>query len=337
MGRRVGARRSEVNFNKRLAENFAIASRPLSRDQLAVKLVSILLAGVIFAPGANADNTGAGQPRHKSHCKIPVDAHALWQSDAAKDFYNSLAWGVGTGAIHWGTTPATRWTRTNGFDSGIRGGLRLGSANSRKDADFWSDITLVASTGLLPLSGIFVSLRHGDCLEAWDMATDLSESLTLSFFITASVKAIAGRERPYVRECDGSPPSDANCNDANRKLSFFSGHASAAAAGAGVTCAYAIKRKAWGESTAAQVFPCALGIGAAFTTGILRIAADKHWGTDVLVGLIVGGAVGYFDTWGPFDFLKFESHSASGARDVRGVILPYAGSGEIGARMALVF
>ena len=66
-----------------------------------------------------------------------------------------------------------------------------------------------------------------------------------------------------------------------------------------------------------------------------RIAADRHWGTDVFMGLIVGGAIGYFDTWGPFDILKFESDSDRGTRNVRGIVRPYAGGGQIGARMAL--
>ena len=311
----------------------AIALRSFSRDRFARKLVGVLLAGAILAPGASADN-GAG---HKSRCKTPVDSDALWRSEAAKDFYNAIAWGVGTGVVRWSTTPETRWSTTNGFDTGIRSGLRLGSTSGRKDADLWSDITLATGTALIPSSAIALSIRQGDCLEAWDMLTDLTESLTLSFFVTESVKLAVGRERPYVQECDGTPPGDIDCRDSDKKLSFFSGHASAAAAGAGVTCSYAIKRKAWGESAAARVLPCALGVGTALTTGILRIAADKHWGTDVFIGLIVGGAIGYFDTWGPFDFLKFESDSDSGERDIRGVVLPYAGGGQIGARMALTF
>jgi membrane-associated phospholipid phosphatase len=69
----------------------------------------------------------------------------------------------------------------------------------------------------------------------------------------------------------------------------------------------------------------------------LRIVADKHWGSDVIVGLIVGGAVGYFDTWGPFDLLRFEARSDDLGWDVRGIVLPYANGDEFGLRMGLTF
>jgi membrane-associated phospholipid phosphatase len=35
------------------------------------------------------------------------------------------------------------------------------------------------------------------------------------------------------------------------------------------------------------------GVALSLATGYLRIAADKHWSTDVLTGWIVGAAVGY--------------------------------------------
>ena len=140
-----------------------------------------------------------------------------------------------------------------------------------------------------------------------------------------------------MQTCDNdSPPG--KCNDSDRKQSFYSGHAALAATGAGLTCSYAIKRKTFGDSAASQALPCLLGSGLAITTGALRIIADKHWGTDVLVGLGIGATVGWFDTWGPFDLLRFEvdsSHAAGGK--MRGIVLPYAGNGEIGARVGMRF
>jgi membrane-associated phospholipid phosphatase len=35
------------------------------------------------------------------------------------------------------------------------------------------------------------------------------------------------------------------------------------------------------------------GVALSLTTGYLRIAADKHWSTDILTGWVVGAAVGY--------------------------------------------
>jgi hypothetical protein len=199
-------------------------------------------------------------------------------------------------------------------------------------------VMLGVSAGALPLAAIGHALYQGECHEAYDMTTDAMESIFLTLFITEAAKNITGRERPYVQECDRSrPPSDADCNDNDRKQSFWSGHASTAAAGAGLGCAWAIKRRTWGESATARTAPCVLGVSAAVTTGVLRIVADKHWGTDVLVGLAVGGTVGYFDTWGPFDLLRFEAHSDDRAWNAQGIVLPYAAEGEFGARLRVAF
>jgi membrane-associated phospholipid phosphatase len=169
------------------------------------------------------------------------------------------------------------------------------------------------------------------------MATDAAEAFTLTLLLTTGTKRIAGRRRPYVKDCDGTPPGDASCSDSDRSQSFFSGHASMAATGAGLSCSYALKRKTWGESRAARFTPCALGIGAALTTSALRLVADKHWGSDVIVGLVVGATVGYFDTWGPFDLLRFEAESDDLGWNIKGIILPYADDREFGVRVGLTF
>ena len=196
---------------------------------------------------------------------------------------------------------------------------------------------LSMSAGLLPLAAIGKTWSQGDCHEAYDMATDALESFGLTVFITEVTKVISGRERPYLQECGPTSSGDPRCGDSDRNASFISGHASVAAMGAGLSCSYAIRRRTWGESTAARVVPCALGVAAAITAGFLRVASDSHWGTDVLVGWTVGAMVGYFDTWGPFDLLRFKVESDRHAYGIRGVVLPYAGKGAIGARLAVVF
>ena len=278
----------------------------------------------------------AGPTAEAGFCSRPFSTDSLFRSKASTDLYNGVLWMGGAAAVEFGTTPETRWTRTNSFDDELRSAFRAGSASSREDAATASDVMLGLTVGLMPLVSIGKTLSERDCHAAYDMATDAVESITLTLFLTEATKAIAGRERPYADKCDGSPPRDVSCGD-DRKQSFFSGHASLAGAGAGLSCAYAIKRKTWGDGRAAQVMPCALGVGAALATGALRIVADKHWGTDVIVGLTVGATVGYFDTWGPFDLLRFEVQSDDLSWDVRGVVLPYAGNGEIGARLGLSF
>ena len=289
-----------------------------------------------IASVARAEEPTEAKPQ-SDFCSRPFTMDSLFRSEASKDLYNAGLWMGGTAAIQFGASPEARWSRTNSFDDKIRSGLRGGSESSRNDADTASDVLLGLTAGLMPLVSIGKTLSEHECHEAYDMATDLAEAFTLTLLLTTGTKAIAGRERPYVQECDDSPPGDASCGDGDRKQSFFSGHASMAATGAGLSCAYAIKRKTWGEGKVSQITPCALGISAAIATSTLRIVADKHWSTDVFVGLAVGATVGYFDTWGPFDLLRFEVESPELGLDARGIVLPYASDEEFGMRLAISY
>ena len=85
------------------------------------------------------------------------------------------------------------------------------------------------------------------------MFTDAIESYGLTLFITEAVKLAAGRDRPFTEKCDAFPPRDAGCGSEDRHRSFFSGHTSLAAAGAGLTCSFALRRDAWGTSRTAHV------------------------------------------------------------------------------------
>ncbi len=299
---------------------------------MAILWVAVAGLAPSFATVAAADESTG-----KMFCKRPFTADSSLHSPASGDLYNALLWMGGVGAIHFGANPESRWSDTNGFDRGIRSGLRIDSSSGRESAAIGSDVLLGMSMGLMPLAAIGKIWSEGRCREAYDMATDAMESLALTLFLTEATKVVAGRDRPFGQECDGTPPPDANCQGTDRLESFFSGHASTAAAGAGLSCAYSIKRRTWGNGTAARLVPCVLGVSLAVAAGVLRVASDQHWGTDVLVGWAVGATVGYFDTWGPFDLLRFEVETERHTFGVRGVVLPYAADGEFGARIAITF
>ena len=72
--------------------------------------------------------------------------------------------------------------------------------------------------------------------------------------------------------------------------SFFSGHASESATLAGLLCARHLHRRERGRLDLAI---CGAAVAASAATGVLRISADQHWATDVLVGWISGGIFGY--------------------------------------------
>jgi membrane-associated phospholipid phosphatase len=261
----------------------------------------------------------------------------LGPSPASSDLYNGLLWFGGAAGLSAGVDEKTRWTSLNDFDEDARDALRLDTANGREKANTASDALLGLSFGLPALALGKALFAERDCEKAYDMATDLAETIGLITLLTEATKLAAGRERPYGLECDGTPPSDARCGSDERSRSFFSGHAALAGAGAGLTCSYAIKRNLWGESTTARAIPCVLGAGLAATTGLLRVVGDKHWTTDVIVGLTVGAVVGYFDTWGPFDLLRFEVPSGNRGASAQGIIIPWTGAGVRGVMLSIRF
>ena len=315
---------------------FTVESTTLWRGASRIPLFLLFLIAAANATLSRAGESDEAEARSR-FCARPFTSDSLFRSEASKDLYNAGLWISGTAAIQFGANQKNRWTDTNSFDRGIREGLRSGSRSTREAASTASDVMLGLTAGLLPLASIGKTLSEHECYEAYDMATDAVEAFTLTLLLTTGTKMLAGRSRPYVQECDGSPPKDASCSDSDRKQSFFSGHASMAATGAGLSCSYAMKRKTWGDGRVARFTPCALGIGAALATGVLRVVDDDHWSSDVIVGFLVGGTVGYFDTWGPFDLLRFESHSDDHGLNVSGIVLPYADDGEYGIRMGMTF
>jgi membrane-associated phospholipid phosphatase len=99
--------------------------------------------------------------------------------------------------------------------------------------------------------------------------------IATAFFFTRLSHLTVGRTRPA--ETPGP--------------SFISGHMSMAAAGAGATCAHHTAFSMYGAAWA-DVGICALLTTTAVGTGVLRVAVEAHWPTDVLVGGLVGGAIG---------------------------------------------
>jgi len=105
--------------------------------------------------------------------------------------------------------------------------------------------------------------------------------------VTQLTKLLLGRERPFVHAL---PPEQKPLTPlpSDNNLSFFSGHTSEAFALAAASGTVATMR---GYRWAPLVWIA--GGAVAATTSYLRIAADKHWITDVVVGIVVGAGVGF--------------------------------------------
>ena len=169
-----------------------------------------------------------------------------------------------------------RWCESPAFDEAVRGALRWPSSDAPGTA---SD---VLAYGAVPVAGLgvafFVSGR--DAKAAGVDALIAAESLALAGLAGEAVKLAVARRRPGAYESGAARAS-------NDDTSFYSGHASAAFA---VATSFATCASLRGDGDAWVAW--ATGLPLAAVTGYLRIAADRHYLSDVLAGAGAGTLFG---------------------------------------------
>ncbi len=225
--------------------------------------------------------------------------HALdfnWTRDGILTGAAGLLW-IGSEAVfkkdlapktcRWCDRSADGMDTLNAVDRWGRG-IGADTAAGRKQWDTWSNI---GGFGVLPVgvlgaqyllaSGSGAPLRY----YAQD-ATIIIESVVVSSLVNQLVKFSVGRERPFVHVLSEDQkgltehPTDNN-------LSFYSGHTNMAFAlvtAAGTVSELRGYKHRW--------LIWAVGLPAAASIGLLRMGADKHYLTDVLVGAAAGTLFG---------------------------------------------
>lgn len=172
----------------------------------------------------------------------------------------------------------------NGFDRSIRESLRW------TDVDTADTLSGAFSFVLAPAAGLGIGAiiaEHDDRLA--ELPEDLLvvvQSAMLASSVNGITKLVAARQRPDVHAAVlAGTPREAETGD---NLSFFSGHATLAfalAVSAGTVAS--MRRHRWAPLMWAS------GLLFASTGSYLRIAADRHYATDVLTGVAVGSAFGF--------------------------------------------
>ncbi|MDB4937373.1 MAG: hypothetical protein JWP87_4345 [Labilithrix sp.] len=117
----------------------------------------------------------------------------------------------------------------------------------------------------------------------------ITEATVIAADLNQIAKFAFARERPFVHYLPRAPEAVRALTDSpsDDNLSFFSGHTTLAFALATSTGTITTMR---GYRLAPVVW--ATGLSLATSVGYLRIAADKHYFSDVMVGAIVGSIVG---------------------------------------------
>jgi membrane-associated phospholipid phosphatase len=207
-----------------------------------------------------------------------------WPVDGAVTGAALVAWG-GSQLLQTKLAPAAcRWCEPGALDTSVRDALRwsdTGAAGLASNVGMFA-LVPVASVGLLALGA------HADNRldEMGSNALLIAESVALAGATNQIFKFAIGRERPFVHAL---PPDEKplTANPADNNVSFYSAHATVAfslAVSAGMVAS--LRHYRWAPAI------WAAGLASAALVSYLRIAADRHYFTDVLTGAGAGAGFG---------------------------------------------
>ncbi|MFO0760834.1 MAG: phosphatase PAP2 family protein [Byssovorax sp.] len=242
---------------------------------------------------------------------------------------------AGAAVFEWAIKPNANPSKQAGeLDEAVRDAFRFPTAPGRAGARTASDVLIGLNIAYPLLAPPLLAYARGRPIsgrDAFAMSMIDAEVLSLTAFTQAGVSALVGRERPFGRTCPaGADPSRPECASSDRYRSFFSGHTSMSFAAAGLSCSHHLNLHILGP--VGDPLACATSMIFAATTGVLRIAGDKHYFSDVLVGAAFGSAIGLGVPW-----LLHYRHGRSGEQ---GATLPAGLSvapGPMGASVSGVF
>ena len=195
----------------------------------------------------------------------------------------TLFLGLGSlAAVTSGAPEEPAWSATS-FDESVREFFVAKDFQSHRRIALTSDVLLgVLQLWPVLLDGVLVA--HGIAKNPKLMLQMLAinlQAFAVSNFLNVLAKFAMARERPYAKH--GTCP-EGECGDPT--LSFFSGHTAGAFTAASLMCTHRRQMRIYG--TAGDPLACGAAVAMATTIGVMRMAADKHWVTDVMMGVVVG-------------------------------------------------
>jgi membrane-associated phospholipid phosphatase len=173
----------------------------------------------------------------------------------------------------------TRWnTQLLPFDDRLKGRYSSGAAELSN--------ALLAADVVVP-AALFVG--RGFDAETAKRTGIYAETILVQFALDSLIKPWVGRPRPYTYSDDPSVIAYAQSKGRDTHFSFYSVHASTAFS-ASVAGAYLYAQSTSDTHARATVWGVELALAAA--TADLRTRAGQHFYSDVLVGVVIGSALG---------------------------------------------
>jgi membrane-associated phospholipid phosphatase len=275
---------------------------------------SLLVASLLVAPAVRADDaaTSLSTPAPPAtptayvytatdpYVPAPApDSHALnwnerWPRFRAVEYAASAVLGPLAIAEYFliPAQPQAHWVGGILFDDAARSALRL---HSPSDLDMIRALSDVVDVGVVVLAvgvdSFLVPLARGSRDVAWQAMLMDVEAFSVSSVVAITGYDTVGRGRPLYEDCQHNPSFDKTCL-VSPTASFPSGHVNEAFTAAGLSCAHHAFLPLYGSSVA-DALACARDVTLATTTGVMRMMGDRHWGTDVIAGGLIGFGFGY--------------------------------------------
>jgi membrane-associated phospholipid phosphatase len=178
--------------------------------------------------------------------------------------------------------PACRWCEPGPIDGDIAN--KVGWANPVAANTLSNVMQFAIPVGVMGF-GLIQAYRYDDPAAGWSSVLLITQATSLAMLANVIVKYAVGRSRPYVWQ--GTPDLyPASISDAN--VSFFGGHTTFvfAVVVSGSTLFFM-------QDMPGAPWVLGVGLAAASFTAYLRMAADKHYLSDTLVGAGVGSLIGW--------------------------------------------
>jgi len=167
-----------------------------------------------------------------------------------------------------------RWCEPPGFDRSVRNALVW---DDKARAGFLSNMSAYVAGPVVGIGLLIASEKDSTWPQLIDDVLPVLETVLISQVFSDLVKIGVARARPYVFFHSSSEVTNEN------NLSFWSGHSALAFS---VTTSAGLIAHWRGYSTEPYIWGA--GIAISLTTEYLRIAADRHYASDVFVGGLVG-------------------------------------------------
>jgi len=204
---------------------------------------------------------------------------------------------VDIGIAVFAKDPDPRWDDVLPFEGAVGTALRAGTGKARRRAQYVSDrmheANFIVGFFEAPVMALAV---YGDHPLAWQLTMMNAEAFVAAGFVQLVSSRVVGRVRPFVAHCrekgKENEGDDFPCKAGGTTLSFLSGHAMTSFVSAGLMCAHHARLPLYGGG-AGDIAACAGMLASATTTSVLRIVADKHYTSDVLLGAVLGFAFGF--------------------------------------------